>query len=83
MNTHFALLARFGDVNIPLDKCCEDFFALSPKKAAEAANKQGLPVPAFRLGSNKSQWFLDAKKLAEYIDSKKTQAQDEWESIRY
>ena len=25
-----------------------------PKLAAEAANKQALPVPAYRLGSNKS-----------------------------
>ena len=54
MNTHFALLAIYGDVNIPLDKCCMEFFGLSPKRAAEAANKQALPVPAYRLGSNKS-----------------------------
>lgn len=83
MNTHFALLARYGDVNIPLEQCCEDFFSLSPKKAAEAANRQALPVPAFRLGSNKSKWFLDAKKLADYIDTKKAQAQQEWDAVRH
>lgn len=55
MNTHFAQLAIYGDVNILLKKCCMAFFGLSPKRAAEAANKQALPVPPYRLGSNKSQ----------------------------
>ena len=52
------------------------------KRAAEAANKQALPVPAYRLGSNKSQWFLDASKLAAYIDLKKVQAEQEWRAVR-
>ena len=82
MNTHFALLAIYGDVNIPLEKCCMEFFGLSPKRAAEAANKQALPVPAYRLGSNKSQWFMDAKIFADYIDSKKQQARLEWNSVK-
>ncbi len=82
MNTHFALLAIYGDVNIPLEKCCMEFFGLSPKRAAEAANKQALPVPAYRLGSNKSQWFMDIKLLAEYIDYRKIEAENEWRSVR-
>lgn len=82
MNTHFALLAIYGDVNIPLEKCCMEFFGLSPKSAAEAANKQALPVPAYRLGSNKSQWFMDASKLAAYIDQMKSQAEQEWRAVR-
>lgn len=82
MNTHFALLAIYGDVNIPLEKCCMEFFGLSPKRAAEAANKQALPVPAYRLGSNKSQWFMDAKILADYIETKKAQANKEWQLVR-
>lgn len=82
MNTHFALLAIYGDVNIPLEKCCMELFGLSPKRAAEAANKQALPVPAYRLGSNKSQWFMDSRTLAEYIDRKKKEATDDWQSVR-
>lgn len=82
MNTLFALLAIYGGVNIPLDQCCEAFFALSPKKAAEAANRQALPIPAYRLGSQKNQWFLDAKTLADYIDRKKAEAVQEWLSVR-
>ena len=82
MNTHFALLAIYGDVNIPLEKCCMEFFGLSPKKAGEAANRQALPVPAYRLGSNKSQWFMNAGKLAAYIDQMKSQAEQEWRAVR-
>ena len=77
MNTHFALLAIYGDVNIPLEKCCMEFFGLSPKRAAEAANKQALPVPAYRLGSNKSQWFMDSRKLSDYIELMKKEAENE------
>jgi len=58
-----------------------EFFGLSPKRAAEAANKQALSVPAYRLGSNKSQWFMDASKLAAYIDQKKVQAEQEWRAV--
>lgn len=29
---------------------------------------QALPVPAYRLRCNKSQWFMDTSKLATYID---------------
>ena len=43
MNTQFALLAIYGDVNIPLEKCCMEFFGLSPKRAAEAAISRHCP----------------------------------------
>ena len=82
MNTLFALLAIYGDVNIPLNQCCEEIFGLSPKKAGEAANRQGLPVPAYRLGSQRSPWFVDAKTLAEYIERKKAEALQEWLAVR-
>ena len=82
MNTLFALFAIYGDVNIPLNQCCEEFFGLSPQKAAAAANRRGLPVPAYRLGSQKSPWFVDAKTLAEYIDRKKAEALQEWLAVR-
>ncbi len=82
MNTHLALLAIYDDVNISLEKCCMEFFGLSPKRAAEATNKQALPMPAYRLGSNKSPWLMDAGKLAAYIDQKKIQAELEWRAVR-
>ena len=81
MNTHFALLAKFGDVNIPLDKVCKDFFGMEPRKANERACRQDLPVPTFKLGGSRSPWLVDAIKLAEYIDRKKIEAENDWQRI--
>jgi len=52
MNTFFALMAEYGTAHIPVEKCA-GLFGMSPKKACEAAGKQQLPVPTFRLGSQK------------------------------
>ena len=40
--THFALLAKFGDVNIPLEKCSLEYFGIAPRKANEKACLQGV-----------------------------------------
>lgn len=81
MNTQFALLVRFGDVNIPLDKVCKDFFGMEPKKAYERACRQDLPIPTYKLGGARSPWLVDAIKLAEYIDKKKVEAESDWQRI--
>lgn len=81
-HTHFALLAQFGDVNIPLEKVCKPFFGMEPRKANEHACLQDLPVPAFKLGGKRSPWLLDAQKLAEYIDKKKLEAENDWRKLR-
>ena len=82
MNTLFALLAKFGDVNIPLEKISRDFFGMEPKKANERACLQDLPIPAYKLGGQRSPWLVDAHKLAEYIDQKKQEASNDWERMR-
>lgn len=80
MNTFFALMAEYGTAQIPVERCAS-LFGLTPKKAEEYAGRQQLPVPAFRIGSQKSPWLLDAAKLAEYLDSKKRQAELDWQKI--
>lgn len=82
MNTLFALLVKFGDVNIPLEKISKDFFGMEPKKANERACLQDLPIPAYKLGGQRSPWLVDAHKLAEYIDQKKQEASNDWERMR-
>ncbi|MFC4922853.1 MULTISPECIES: pyocin activator PrtN family protein [Delftia] len=77
MNTFFALMAEYGTAHIPVEKCA-DIFGLSPRKACEAAGRQSLPVPAFRLGSQKSPWLIDASYLAEFLDKRKSEASREW-----
>ncbi len=79
--THFAILAKYGDTNIPLEKCCDDLFGISLKKALDYARTNELPVPVYRLGSQKSKWFVDAKVLADYIDIKKQAAMNDWKRI--
>lgn len=53
MKTFFALMAEFGTAQIPVERCAA-LFGLSPKKAEEYASRQKLPVPAFRIGSQKA-----------------------------
>ncbi|MGX9721391.1 pyocin activator PrtN family protein [Stenotrophomonas acidaminiphila] len=51
--TVFLLLAEFGTGHIPLERCCHHF-GMKPKEANRRAARQSLPVPVFRLGSQKS-----------------------------
>lgn len=78
--TLFLLLAEFGTGQIPLDRCAHHF-GLSPDEAKRAAARQKLPVPAFRLGSQKSPWLVSAEALAKYIDTQAQAAQVEWKRV--
>jgi hypothetical protein len=78
--TLFLLLAEFGTGQIPVDKCCQHF-GLDAAEAKRAASRQQLPVPAFRLGSQKSPWLVSAEHLASYIDARRAAADDEWRRI--
>lgn len=81
MNTFFALMAEYGTAQIPVERCAA-LFGLSPKKAEEYACRQKLPVPAFRIGSQKSPWLIDAQRLAEHLDAAKAQATSDWSKLR-
>lgn len=78
--TLFFLMAEFGTGHIPLAKCAHHF-GMSVDEAKKAATRQSLPVPAFRLGSQKSPWLISAEHLANYIDEKRKVAESEWERI--
>lgn len=78
--TLFLLLAEFGTGQIPLDRCAHHF-GLSPDEAKRAAARQKLPIPAFRLGSQKSPWLVSAEALATYIDILAKGAQAEWKRV--
>lgn len=78
--TLFLLLAEFGTGQIPVERCAAHF-GMTPGAAKAASARQSLPVPAFRLGSQKSPWLVSAEALASYIDAKKHAADDEWRRI--
>lgn len=78
--TVFLLLAEFGTGQIPLDRCCHHFGMSAPEAIRKAA-RQALPVPAFRLGTQKSPWLVSADKLAAHIDAKRAEAEREWNKV--
>lgn len=81
VSTFFALMAEFGTAEIPLDAVAEKYFGLGPDKARNRAARQQLPVPAYRGGSQKSQWLVSAAVLAEHLDDQKARARLEWLSV--
>ena len=80
--TVFLLLAEFGTGHIPLEKCCQHF-GMKPEEANKRAARQSLPVPVFRLGSQKSPWLVAADVLATYIDSQRAQAAKQWRKLQH
>jgi hypothetical protein len=81
MNTFFALLAEYETAHIPLVRCCH-LFGLRPEEAAKRAARHALPVPAFRVGTQKSPWLVDARTLATHLDELRDSARREWEKIK-
>lgn len=51
-----------------------------PQKKAVAANK--FPFPVFRVGGQKSGWFVDAQVLADYLDAQIEKAKKEYKIAR-
>ena len=74
MKTVFLLLAEYETGISPLDKVADRWFGLRVRKAAERAAAGALPVPAFRMGSQKSQWQIHATDLAHWIDEQRIAA---------
>lgn len=81
MNTVFLLLAAYNSPQIPLEKVC-DLFGFSPKEAAIRAARQALPIPCFRLGSQKSPWLVNVQDLADHLDKQSEAARREWLALR-
>jgi hypothetical protein len=78
--TLFLVLAEYGTAQIPVERCAHQF-GMTPTQAKDAAKRQSLPVPAYRLGSQKSPWVVDATALADHIRTKREAAQAEWKRI--
>lgn len=77
MNTYFGLLAEFGTAHIPLDLVAKRYLGMTPNEAKRAAGLRKLPVPAIRMGSQKSPWLIPAEDLAKYLDQLKETARRE------
>jgi len=77
-------MAEFGSAQIPLGDLCQKYFNLSASVAKREAAKQLLPIPVLKLRKGqKSQYFVKAELLAEYIDKRSEEAQKEWDSVNF
>lgn len=81
-STYFALLAGFGSAEIPLAQACDKFFGLDEREAKCRAAVRRLPVPAHRLGGQKSGWLINAADLASHIDHCREAATRDWQNSR-
>lgn len=75
-----ALIAEFGSGQILLERCCH-YFGMKPEEAKRVATRQLLPLPVFRLGSQKSPWMISTHQLAQYIDAKCAESTLAWKRI--
>ncbi len=76
--TEDRLVEKFGGPEIPLSECCKEYFGCEVAHANDRASRHKLPVPAFRIGSQKSQYFVLASDLAEHIDEQAARAREVW-----
>lgn len=68
------LLQRFGSPIVELTAICGEFFGMDEGQARRKATTNQLPVPTFRMGSQKSRWFVHIEDLAQLIDDQRAQA---------
>ena len=76
----FLMAYEYGSTTVPLARCAE-LFGYSPDEAAKRAARAALPVPVFRCGSQKSPWLVNVEDLADYIESQRRQALEEWRRV--
>lgn len=81
-DTLVMLLATHRDAIVPLADICEKYFGLGLFQAKRAARMRKLPVPALRLGDQKSPWMVKLSDLAEYIDTVSDQASQAWKQSK-
>lgn len=81
MKTVFLLMAEFESPTIPLEKIREKYFNLSKAEAERKAKKHDLPVPAFRMGGQRSPWLVHVEDLAKFIDDLQAKQRKTWEKI--
>lgn len=78
--TEQQLLEVHGTPMVRLADICEKYFGNKHYQARIRANKNALPIPAFRLDetSHKSPWMVMLSDLASFIDAKAKAATKSW-----
>lgn len=83
ISTYFGLLAEFGGrAHVPLSEIAPRYLGIDSRKAEDRARLHRLPIPTFRLGSQKSPRLVSMADLAAWIDEQRAAAKAEWEGMR-
>ena len=80
MKTLEMLERKFNGPTAPLTEVASEYLGIQSRKAADMAGKNQLPIPAHRLGSQKSPWLVLLSDLAKLIDDKAAMAREGWGS---
>jgi hypothetical protein len=84
MNTVFLLMAEFESSTIPLSDIAERYLGMKPATADKKAGAGDLPIATFRIGdSQKAPRIVHVQDLADFIDRRRQEAQDEMERLKY
>lgn len=79
--TIFLVMHEFGSAEIPLEKVCEEHFAMKLEQAKRKAAAHDLPVPFYKK-TGKSGYFCSASDWAQYIDDQSATAREQWKKMR-
>ncbi len=65
---------------VPLAEVCH-YFGMSEETASKRAPSQTLPIPCFKIGSEKSPWMVNVTDLAKHIEHQHRQAREAHRAI--
>lgn len=81
--TLMLLMMEYEKAVIPLKDIHEKYFGIDTlPKANQRARANDLPVPVFRMGSNKSDYLVRIEDLAFYIDKMANEQKQIWEKMK-
>ena len=83
MTTAQTLRLIFGNTHIPLEKARTEWLPhISQRKCRELAQRQSLPWPVFRpVESQKAEYLVNVNDIADWLDKKQAEAQDDWKKM--
>lgn len=67
---------------IPLKHIARKYLGISSHKAGDMARASLLPLPCYRLGSQKTPWLVRLGDLADHIDRRHQEALTDWEAAQ-
>lgn len=75
---YFALLLEFKQGDIPLLEFTKRKLGLDESVTMRRAREQDFPFPIYRLGGQKSPWFVNARDAAKWMAPKLNSARTEY-----